>query len=177
MHAFGRDITRREVFFHVEKLTFRSSRIHGSERVDLRVDGRRVPAAKAPGFVARWDTRGVSDGPHALEARVVDEDGKTIVTESLVVHVDNELPASRRLEQDHAAGVLDEDTYLRLRVWRVESPTLLPSRYHPPASEGPTFELNRLTSCEPGTRRRHPPGEASARKCGFGVFRLKRRGE
>ena len=60
--------------------------------VIFRVDGDFLYATTRP-FVLRWDTSGISDGEHVLDATAYDKDGNFAGSSSVRVYVENAIPA------------------------------------------------------------------------------------
>jgi hypothetical protein len=76
-----------------------------------------------------WDTSNHSDGEHELTIDLLDDAGNIIDSESVTVFVANETATELRLELDHDQGRISTEEYVRLGLYSVTLPQLVPDRY------------------------------------------------
>jgi hypothetical protein len=106
----------------------------GVTSVDYLVDGQILGSATAAPWTLDWDTTGVTDGPHTVQATAHAPGGATS-SPIVAVTVDNTLASTERLDIDHANGRISLDDYAVNGVYAVNAPLVLPARYRSASPE------------------------------------------
>ena len=76
-----------------------------------------------------WDTSNHLDGEHGLTVDLLDDSGSTVDSQTVSVFVANETATEVRLELDHDQGRISTEEYVRLGLYSVTLPELVPDRY------------------------------------------------